>query len=108
MSFLKSFASAIAKPIAAVTPSFLKKPLNKVDAALGGLLAGGAFAGKSSDSSSTTTSTEDAATIAAKAAQDQATADLEAQKRMARLGKYFTSPTNVLDGASSASQKVFS
>lgn len=32
----------------------------------------------------------------------------EAQKRLARLGKYFTSPLGVLQNASTASQRVFS
>lgn len=39
---------------------------------------------------------------------DQETMDEAAKKRMARLGKYFTSPLGALDAANTGSAKVFS
>lgn len=39
---------------------------------------------------------------------DQTEAEALSTKRLARLGRYFTSPIGVLSGASTGSQKVFS
>lgn len=70
--------------------------------ALGGVAAGGAFGGKSTNSSSVATSTTDVGNVTADSVEAQA-----AQRRLARLSKYFTSPTGIMTDPSTGSTGVF-
>lgn len=105
MGWFKSLASKITKPFAKaidpLLPEKAKDVLNKV--AIGGLAFGGAF---EKPEQATTAATPAAALDASSLTDDEMTA--EAQKRLAKLGKYFTSPLGVLQNASSGSQRVFS
>lgn len=104
---LKSIFSSIAKPVAKaidpLLPESTKKVLDKVDAMSGNMLADGAY-GKSIDGSSGSSAADATDT----GRLDQATMDELSQKRLAKLGKYFTSPIGVLSGANTVNAKVFS
>jgi hypothetical protein len=104
MGWFRSLASFAAKPLAKILPDWADKPLNSLDKMTGGYLAGGAFAPKESDSAApaATTASLDPSSLS----DEELTA--EAQKRLAKLGKYFTSPLGVLSSASTGSQRIFS
>jgi hypothetical protein len=107
---LKNIIRAVSKPFAKaidpLLPESVKKGLDKLDARSGDLLAGGAFGAPTSDPSAPTATGTTVAQPTGAISEEEAQA--VAQKRLARLGKYFTSPLGVLGNASTASQKVFS
>ena len=70
--------------------------------ALGGGAAGGLFGGKDKGSDSVITSTTDVGNVTADSVEAQA-----AQRRLARLSKYFTSPTGIMTDPSTGSTGVF-
>jgi hypothetical protein len=105
----KSLLSKVTKPIANLVdpllPESVKGVMDKLDAASGNLLAGGAYGSKETPAGPAAETT-----IAAPAAPGLTQEEAEglSSKRLARLGRYFTSPIGVLGNASTGSQKVFS
>lgn len=112
MGWFKSLVSKVTKPVAKLMdpllPEKAKEIANKVDSAVGGIAFGGAF--DKPGGYDTAKAAADTATVAkpeiSALTDDEMTA--EAQKRLAKLGKYFTTPLGVLQSASTGSQRTFS
>jgi hypothetical protein len=92
----------IAKALDPLLPEAAKSGLDKMDAMTGNLLYGNAY-GKPLDQGGGTAAPED---MTGRIAEEEA--QKIASSRLARLGKYFTSPLGVLNGAKTGSSKVFS
>ena len=95
---------SILKAIDPLRPEWEKNLSSKIDSALGNT---GEYATVLPAESTTTDTTADTTTASTGAITEEE-AQAVAQKRLARLGKYFTSPLGVLGNASTAAQKVFS
>lgn len=106
----KTVMSPIQKAIDPLLPESVKKLENKIDNALGGAVWGGTMASNIQDNGGAAGTAASTGTTAAQATGTitEEEAQAVAQKRLARLGKYFTSPLGVLGNASTAAQKVFS
>jgi hypothetical protein len=99
---LSKIFKSVTKAFDPLLPESAKKLGNKV----GGIVGVQPFATQDNSSASPAPAPAPAALDISSLTDEQMTA--EAQKRMAKLGKYFTSPLGVLSSASTGSQRTFS
>lgn len=103
MGWLKSLTKPFQKILDPILPESVKKAASKMS------ILGDAnpFAGiQNKDNGAAAPAAAPAALDVSTVSDDELNA--EAQKRMAKLGKYFTSPLGVLNGASTGAQRTFS
>lgn len=109
MGWLKKIFQPIQKAVDPLLPESVKKIAAKADVlhlGIDPLL--GVQNPKQDAPAAAATPTETAGPAASITGITQEEAESISSKRLARLGRYFTSPLGVLSGASTGSQKVFS
>lgn len=107
MGWLKKLIKSTYDIIDPLMPESIKKIDDKMLSAVGlsGVIEGQGKLKNSSDASGAA-ATDPVTNTAPALTQEEA--EGLSSKRLARLGRYFTSPLGVLSGASTGSQKVFS